>query len=114
MTRCSLALCTLVAPGHAMHVDQAKGLTQTPEEWRDARVVELSGHVITASMLESTLEVQLWHHRDLGRDLAVGDLVRVHERLHALGWPYGWVNAQMLETRTLVREDVRPSSTRAP
>ena len=47
------------------------------------------------------MQVQLWHHRDLSRDLAVGDPVRVHRRLHALGWPYGWVNVELISIRSL-------------
>ncbi len=96
MTRCSLASCALFAPGHAMNVNHAKSLTQTPWEWRDARVTALAGEVVSATLVDTDIELELWHHRDLSRDLAVGDRVRVHERFHALGWPYGWVNALLL------------------
>lgn len=114
MTQCFLASCTLYTPGHAMHVDHAKRLTQTPWDWCDAHVTDLRDGVVTATVDAVAMQVQLWHHRDLSRDLAVGDPVRVHRSLHALGWPYGWVNAYLLGTRSLDDADDRSSVSLTP
>ena len=105
MIFCSLATCTLYAPGHAMHVDHAKQLTNTPWDWCDGRVTDLRDGVVTVAVDTAAMQVQLWHHRDLSRDLAIGDPVRVHRSLHALGWPYGWVNAYLIGTKSLAETE---------
>lgn len=105
MTRCHLATCMLFTPGHAMHVDHAKQLTEAPHEWCSAVVTDLRDGVVTAALVERPMVVQVWHHRDLSREIAVGDPVRVHRRLHALGWPYGWVNAELIAISSLAEAE---------
>ena len=96
-------------PGHLMHWIHAKLLGRNPHGWLDAVVrrvaVDPTGTVLDLGLLDGErpedTDVTVWHHQDLSGALGVGDPVRVHLALHALGWPGGWIN---------VRVDHRPDS----
>lgn len=87
------AQCNHYAPGHNTHWIHAKHVGRSPWGWRDGVVDSIDGHWLTISYLgDEDGEIRVWHHEALGDEVAAGDPVRVHERLHVLGGPFGWLN----------------------
>ena len=84
--------CRSYLPGHHTHWIHAKHVGRTPWGWRDAVVTGIDAGWTTVTYVEGGRPVRLWHHVDLGAELAVGGPVRVHERYYVLGGPFGWVN----------------------
>lgn len=84
--------CQHYAPGHNTHCIHAKHVGRSPWGWRDGLVALIDGHWLHISYVGDSGEVRVWHHEALGDEVAVGDPVRVHEGLHVLGGPFGWLN----------------------
>lgn len=99
MTSCSIPVsggpCGSFWPGHALHFMHAHRLGQTPWGWRDATVVSVAGGLVRAAYLAEEGGVEMWHHASLEEVLPVGTPLRVHERLHAVGGPFGWANVEI-------------------
>ena len=78
--------CTSYAPGHALHLIQARLASATPSDWTDA-IVELadatSGEIVVRS-LTGAEPSSLWSGAGAANDLAPGTPVAVHERYHVL------------------------------
>lgn len=84
--------CQHYAPGHNTHWIHAKHVGRSPWGWRDGVVSSLDGHWLEISYLGEGGEIRVWHHDPLGGEVTPGDPVRVHEGLHVLGGPFGWLN----------------------
>ncbi|MCP2637155.1 hypothetical protein K0817_011355 [Microbacterium sp. HD4P20] len=78
--------CTSYAPGHALHLIQARLASATPSDWADA-IVEAadarSGFVIVRTLGDGSA-VALWNGAGAAGRLTVGTPVALHERYHVL------------------------------
>jgi hypothetical protein len=77
--------CSSFAPGHALHLIQARLASATPSDWADA-IVEASdaaaGFVIVRTL--SGDEVALWNGTGAAAAATPGTPVALHERYHVL------------------------------
>ena len=89
--------CASYAPGHHMHPIHARKLGESPWGWRDGVVSSVDGGEVVVDYVTVDGHAVLWHHNDLERILPPGTLVRVHEKLHALGGTFGWLNVAVVE-----------------
>lgn len=76
--------CTVFAPGHALHLIQARLAAATPSDWRDAVVaaVDAGSGEIVLHAVEDGAPIALWHAGAI--DLAVGEPVAIHARYAVL------------------------------
>lgn len=77
--------CSSYAPGHAMHLIQARLVSATPSEWTDALVtaVDADAGVVNLQRFDDGARLEIWTAAPL--DLVVpGSPVAVHVRYHAL------------------------------
>ncbi|WP_228479248.1 hypothetical protein [Microbacterium atlanticum] len=78
--------CSSFAPGHALHLIQARLASATPSEWADA-IVEASdarsGFVIVRTVADDSA-VALWNGTGAAAAATVGTPVALHERYHVL------------------------------
>lgn len=78
--------CTSYAPGHAVHLIQARLASATPAEWLDA-VVEstdrATGHLVLRAVTDAS-PIMVWHAGEAAREIAAGTPVAVHGRYHLL------------------------------
>lgn len=84
--------CHRYGSGHHVHHIQARFVGRSPWGWRDGLVAALDGGWLSVDYLEGDVCVRVWHHDRLDPGVAVGDPVRVHERLSVLGGPFGWLS----------------------
>ena len=80
------AACTSFAPGHALHLIQARLVSATPAEWVDA-IVELADEAertLVIRDLASGLVRTLWSGRGAAARVTPGDPVALHGRYHVL------------------------------
>ncbi|GAA1641089.1 hypothetical protein [Microbacterium flavum] len=77
--------CSSFAPGHAVHLIQARLASATPAEWRDAIVTatDAADGTLTLHTLEGDALV-LWNGAGAAAAGAVGTPVAYHERYHTL------------------------------
>jgi hypothetical protein len=101
--------CQSYLPGHHTHWIHAKHIGRTPWGWRDAVVTGLGEGWTSVTYVESGRPVRLWHHVDLTGEVEVGAPVRVHERYHVLGGPFGWLNVVVVGGLGPVPEPADPS-----
>ncbi len=78
--------CSSFAPGHALHLIQARLSSATPTEWVDA-VVEsadaANGVVVLRTVLDAT-QIELWSGSGAAADLDAGTPVALHGRYDVL------------------------------
>ncbi|WP_322409333.1 hypothetical protein [Microbacterium invictum] len=74
--------CTSVAPGHAMHLIQARLIAATPREWTDAIVESAEEGLVVLRTLDGS-RVDAWSAAP-PEDLLPGAPVALHARHHAL------------------------------
>lgn len=78
--------CSSFAPGHALHLIQARLASATPSGWTDA-IVEAadarSGFVIVR-MLADGAPLALWNGSGAAAHVTAGTPVALHERYHVL------------------------------
>jgi hypothetical protein len=78
--------CSSFAPGHALHLIQARMASATPSDWADA-IVEAadarSGFVIVRT-LDDAEPIALWNGTGAASTLTPGTPVSLHERYHVL------------------------------
>ena len=90
--------CSTFAPGHALHLIQARLASSTPSEWVDG-VVE---HVDTATgtalvrRIDDGTGIHLWSASEATARLAAGAPVALHERYHVLADGPRWINVAAL------------------
>jgi hypothetical protein len=78
--------CSSFAPGHALHLIQARLASATPSDWADAIVEasdERSGFVIVRTLSDGT-PVALWNGTGAAAAATPGTPVALHERYHVL------------------------------
>lgn len=76
--------CSSFAPGHAVHLIQARLASATPAEWVDATV---SARESDGTLVLHTLDgerIELWNGAGAAQAVQVGEPVAVHGRYHAL------------------------------
>lgn len=78
--------CTSFAPGHAVHLIQARLASATPLEWVDATVTatDAAGGEILAHTLDGE-PLTLWNGDGAAAHLVPGAPVSYHPRYHLLG-----------------------------
>lgn len=85
--------CVSYWSGHNTHWIHANHVGRTPWGWRDGVVASADPKGwVHVEYVAAQATVSGWHHRDLSELLPPGTLVRVHERYHVLGGPFGWLN----------------------
>jgi hypothetical protein len=78
--------CSSFAPGHALHLIQARLSSATPSEWVDAIVESTDadqGVVFVRTLVAGEL-VELWNGAGAARDAVVGAPVALHSRYDVL------------------------------
>lgn len=78
--------CSTFAPGHALHLIQARLAAATPSEWVDA-IVEANDPTTGVSALRTVLGgevVEVWTGSAAARNIALGTPVALHGRYHVL------------------------------
>lgn len=78
--------CTSFAPGHALHLIQARLAASTPSYWVDGIVERVDGAegVVVVRDLGSAAVRTLWSGVGAARAVVVGEPVAVHSRYHVL------------------------------
>ncbi|CAN7256076.1 hypothetical protein LJR045_001125 [Microbacterium sp. LjRoot45] len=78
--------CSSFAPGHAVHLIQARLVSATPAQWEDAIVttVERSAGRIVLHRLEDGADVELWNGAGIVDAVVPGSPVAYHPRHHAV------------------------------
>ncbi|MFE1645368.1 hypothetical protein [Microbacterium sp. P01] len=87
--------CSTFAPGHAVHLIQARLASATPGEWVDAVVgsTHADGSLTVHAVSEGTPTV-VWSGAGAARAVEVGTPVALHERYHVLAVGRTWFNVQ--------------------
>jgi hypothetical protein len=78
--------CSSFAPGHALHLIQARLSSATPSEWVDAIVESTdaeNGVVFVRTLVEGEL-VELWNGSGAAREAVTGAPVALHGRYDVL------------------------------
>ncbi|WP_235007889.1 hypothetical protein [Microbacterium timonense] len=79
-------VCSSFAPGHALHLIQARLAAATPSDWSDA-IVEASdprsGFVIVRTLADGAA-IALWNGTGAAAAATPGTPVALHERYHVL------------------------------
>jgi len=78
--------CTAFAPGHAVHLIQARLASATPSEWIDALVedVDVVSGVLSLRTLDADASVEVWSAAGAADSVTAGSPVAVHARYHLL------------------------------
>lgn len=78
--------CSTFAPGHALHLIQARLSSATPSEWADAIVesVDAAAGVIVLRTFAAVHKVELWSGAGAARAVAAGTPVALHSRYDVL------------------------------
>lgn len=79
-------VCSSYAPGHALHLIQARLAAATPSDWVDAIVESVdavSGEVIVRTIADAT-PIALWNAEGAGALLTAGSPVALHGRYDVL------------------------------
>lgn len=100
--------CASYGSGHQMHFIHAKQVGLRPWGWRDGVVTGREGEWIGIGYVGEAGGVRVWHHRDLAAEIRLGDPVRVHEELHAVAGPFGWLNVAFVGGLGPVPEPAAP------
>lgn len=77
--------CTSYAPGHAVHLIQARVVSATPTEWLDAIVVDADATAGTVEL--RTLDgasILVWNGLGAAATVQTGEPVSFHSRYHVL------------------------------
>lgn len=78
--------CTSFAPGHAVHLIQARLVSATPTEWVDALVTfsdAQRGEIVLHTLGEGA-RIEVWNGAGAGNAVTVGAPVAYHPRYHVL------------------------------
>lgn len=77
--------CSSFAPGHALHLIQARLASATPSEWTDAVVTasDAASGILTVHDLDGTPHT-VWHAGGATLEAPTGTPVTLHARYHVL------------------------------
>lgn len=86
--------CSSFAPGHAVHLIQARLASATPAEWVDAIVEARDGErgTLVLRTVAEALPILVWNAQGAADHLVVGSPVALHERYHVLADGRRWFN----------------------
>ncbi|MBD7958069.1 hypothetical protein H9651_10500 [Microbacterium sp. Sa4CUA7] len=86
--------CTVFAPGHAVHLVQARLASSTPLEWADAIVAEADAATgeLTLRTVSDGEEIQIWNGAGAAAAAPAGTPVAVHRRYRVLAVGTRWFN----------------------
>lgn len=90
--------CTTFAPGHAIHLIQARLAAATPSEWIDAIVESTDaahGTVLLRTVADAAA-IEVWNGAGAANDLAAGTPVALHGRYNVLAAGTARYNAARL------------------
>jgi hypothetical protein len=78
--------CSTFAPGHALHLIQARLASATPAEWADALVeaVDPAAGDILLRTLDEGAAIRIWNGAGAAERLAPGSPVSLHTRYDVL------------------------------
>jgi len=78
--------CSSFAPGHAVHLIQARLVSATPSEWVDAIVTESDAETGTLVLhtVADDRAIVLWNGGGAAEELSPGAPVGFHSRYHVL------------------------------
>jgi hypothetical protein len=78
--------CSTFAPGHALHLIQARLASATPSDWQDAIVqaTDAAAGAVTLRMVDAAELIELWSGAGAARELAPGTPVALHGRYDVL------------------------------
>ncbi|TQJ32391.1 hypothetical protein [Microbacterium sp. SLBN-146] len=79
-------VCSSFAPGHALHLIQARLASATPSEWTDAvvEVADPESGQLTVRTLDEGIVVELWNASGAATEAEVGYPVALHSRYGVL------------------------------
>jgi hypothetical protein len=79
-------VCSSYAPGHALHLIQARLASATPSDWSDAIVESANAEtgVIVVRTLSEGAPIAVWSAAGAAVFVAPGSPVALHERYHVL------------------------------
>lgn len=85
--------CSTFAPGHAVHLIQARLASATPSEWIDAIVeaTDAAQGSLVLRTVQDAAPILVWNGAGAAR-LAVGTPVALHGRYHVLADGARWFN----------------------
>lgn len=90
--------CSTFAPGHALHLIQARLASSTPSEWVDAVVETAEPHsgTVTVRRVDDGARIEVWTAAAASLP-AIGSPVALHERYHVLADGARWLNVAHLD-----------------
>jgi len=96
-TLCMCALgqrCSVFAPGHAVHLIQARLASATPSEWVDAIVdrVDAAAGTLSVRDVDGGETVVVWNGAGAAHVAEVGSPVALHSRYQVLAVGRQWFN----------------------
>jgi hypothetical protein len=79
-------VCSSFAPGHALHLIQARLASATPSDWADAIVESADAEtgVVVVRTLSDSAAIELWSAAGAAVFVTPGSPVALHERYHVL------------------------------
>lgn len=90
--------CTAYAPGHAVHLLQARLASSTPSEWIDGIVEETdpgAGTVRLRTVTDGT-PIAVWNGAGAAVHLGAGAPIAFHGRYHVLAVGDAWFNVRRI------------------
>ncbi|MDL5349979.1 hypothetical protein [Microbacterium sp. zg-YB36] len=92
--------CSVFAPGHAVHLIQARLASATPLEWADAIVTDAdaAAGTLTVHTVTDGESLQVWSGAGAAHVAPAGTPVAVHRRYHVLAVGTRWFNIAALDT----------------
>lgn len=90
--------CSVFAPGHAVHLVQARLASSTPLEWADAIVDEVDATTgeLTLRTVADGESIQVWNAAGAATAAPAGTPVAVHRRYRVLAVGTRWFNVAPL------------------
>lgn len=91
--------CTVITPGHGLHLVQARLAASTPLQWRDAIVtaVDARDRTVTVTTLDGAGPRTLFSAAGAAEHVAVGHPVALHEQYRVLAVGGRWFNVAPTE-----------------
>lgn len=86
--------CSTFAPGHALHLIQARLASSTPSEWVDAVVesTQPESGTVTVHRIDDGTRIDVWTAAESASLPVPGSPVALHGRYHVLADGARWLN----------------------
>lgn len=91
--------CSVFAPGHAVHLVQARLASSTPLEWADAIVADADAATgeLTLRTIADGETIRVWNGAGAAAGAPAGTPVAVHRRYRVLAVGTRWFNVAPLD-----------------